>query len=57
MHYFLKQQMHFVSRYYVTDEDVVNDYEVQGFVNELSRDGTKKPDGGNGQVKIDPIYL
>ena len=49
--------MHFVSRYYVTDEDVVNDYEVQGFVNELSRDGTKKPDGGNGQVKIDPIYL
>ena len=34
----------------MTDEDVAEDSEVQNFMNELSRDGERKPDGGNGQV-------
>ena len=38
------------SRYYVTDDDVAKDFEINGFLNEVSRDGKKKPDGGNGQV-------
>ena len=35
----------------MTDEDVAKDSEVQNLMNELSRDGKRKPNGGNGPVR------
>lgn len=38
------------SRYYKSDEDVTNDFELQNFMNEVSADGTGS-EGGLGNVR------
>jgi len=38
-------------RYYKSDEDVKNDYELKAYINEVSIQGTGK-DGGIGRVNI-----
>ncbi|XP_047133086.1 polyunsaturated fatty acid 5-lipoxygenase isoform X1 [Hydra vulgaris] len=43
-----------VNLYYKDNKDVINDVELQSFANELSIDGTVKPDGGKGKVKRFP---
>ncbi len=42
--------MQHLSRYYECDEDVMNDFELQNFMNEVSADGTGS-DGGLGNVR------
>ncbi len=39
-----------LSRYYECDEDVMNDFELQNFMNEVSADGTGSH-GGLGNVR------
>ena len=39
-----------LSSYYKRDQDVQNDYQLQSFANEVSNNGTVKPDGGKGKV-------
>ncbi|KAL9951789.1 hypothetical protein ACROYT_G044516 [Oculina patagonica] len=47
---------HYVEQYYKSDEDVVNDFELQNFMNEVSADGVGS-DGGLGNIKDLPRNL
>ena len=40
-----------ISSYYKSDQDVQDDYQLQSFANEISMNGTVKPDGGKEKVK------
>jgi len=46
-----------VSAYYVTDEDVAKDSEVQNLMNELSRDGKRTLNGGKGPMRGVPTEM
>ena len=41
---------HLHSRYYKSNDAVVQDPEIQNFINELSVDGTRPPFNGQGHV-------
>lgn len=45
-----RASIHFCS-YYATDNDVLEDHEIQGFANEVSSDGLGS-NGGQGKVLI-----
>lgn len=46
----------YISLYYHHDDDVINDVELQAYVNEISADGTG-PDGGRGKLKGFPAKV
>ncbi|KAL9951788.1 hypothetical protein ACROYT_G044515 [Oculina patagonica] len=47
---------HYVEQYYKSDDDVVNDFELQNFMNEVSADGIGS-NGGLGNIKDLPCNL
>ncbi len=45
-----------VFRYYSSDEKIIEDYEIQAFVNEVSASGTGNKDSGKGMVGIHVLF-